>query len=111
TYEGELVRAALDRIAAGYGPDPVTGIYDPYETRMADALVELAGLRLGADPDPDRASVVVYVGDDVLSGEPGPAETDEANPLCAETARRAACDCRWRPLVRDIATRLLDLGP
>jgi hypothetical protein len=108
--EGEAVRAALEGIAARYGPNPETGQFDAYETRMADALVELCGSEVGEHPDPDRADVVVYVDYDVLAGEGGPAETGEGNPLPAETARRAACDSRWRILTRKWSGQSIDLG-
>jgi hypothetical protein len=98
TLEGETVRRAIERIAEGYGPDPGSGLFEPYEMRMADAL------------DPDRAQVVIYVQWEVLAGAGGPAETGEGHALGAESARRAACDCRSQLLVRDRSTVQLDLG-
>jgi hypothetical protein len=108
--EGEAVREALERIASRYGPSPETGQFDPFEARMADALVELCGADVGEHPDPDRADVVIYLDHDVLAGDPGPVETGEGNALTAETARRAACDSRWQTLTRDLAGGSIDLG-
>jgi hypothetical protein len=107
--EGEQLRVALERIMQQTGPDE-GGVYDTPAVRRADALVTLAGLRIAEDRDPERASVVVHVDDDVLAGGPGPAETGSGIALTAETARRAACDARLRILRRDIASGRLDLG-
>jgi hypothetical protein len=108
--KGEVVRETLDRIAGRYGPNLETGQFDPYETRLADALVELCGSDVGEHPEPDRADLVIYLDGDVLAGAPGPAETAEGNAISAETARRAACDARWRILTRKLAGGGLDLG-
>jgi hypothetical protein len=110
SLEAELVRAALERVASGYGPDPESGLYESFDKRMADALVELCSSRIAADPDPERANLVIYVEREVLEGAAGPAETAEGAALSAETARRAACDCRFRPLLVEPGTGRLDLG-
>ena len=54
TEMGELVNQVFTRIAEGAGPDPDSGVWDPFEVRVADALVELARVRVGIDPDPER---------------------------------------------------------
>lgn len=58
---GASLAVALTRPAEQAGPDSETGRYDPFDSRCADALVELAGARLADDADPDRATVVVHV--------------------------------------------------
>lgn len=54
TEAGATLAAALTRLAEQAGADPVTNLWDPFESRCADALVELAGARLADDADPDR---------------------------------------------------------
>jgi hypothetical protein len=109
--DGETVRVALERIAEGYGKNPETGSFDPFSARMADALTELAGGRIAADADPDRADVVIHVDAEVLAGnEDGPAESGSGAPLSSEAARRAACDCRYHLWVRDSLSGTFDLG-
>jgi hypothetical protein len=110
TLEGETVRQALERIAEDYGPNPETGQFDPFEMRMADALVELCGAGIGADPRPDRADLVIHVEAEVLERGSGPAETGQGNPIPAETARRAACDSRWRVITAKLGGQSIDLG-
>jgi hypothetical protein len=109
--DGETVRVALERIAESYGPDGESGTYEPYHARMADALVDMAGGRIAADSDPDRATVVIHIDKDVLTGEEdGPAETGSGGAVSAEAARRATCDCRFHTLIRDGRTSSIDLG-
>ena len=93
--------AALTRMAEQAGPDPDTGRFDPFDSRCADALVELAGARLADDADPDRATVVVHVPvewfgqhtDGDVDGAIA-AALDSGVPLAADTLRRLACDAR-----------------
>ncbi|MDQ3978969.1 MAG: HNH endonuclease [Actinomycetota bacterium] len=93
--EGAVVVRALERLADAMPPDPETGQFESYEARCADALVQLASQRLGADGDPDRASVVVHVEAEVLArGEEGVADLEAGPEVAAETARRLACDAR-----------------
>ncbi len=89
--EGAVVTTALERLAQSYPPDPADGTYAPFDSRAADALVELASTRLAADADADRACVVVHVNEDAAQVQDGPI-------LSAETARRLACDARVQPV-------------
>ena len=81
--EGATVVAALERIAAAAKPDPETGLYDPFEWRAADALVELASAQLGASAEPDRATVVVHADASALTGGEGVAEIEGGPTLNA----------------------------
>jgi hypothetical protein len=67
----------------------------PYDALCADALVEMAStaLGVGADRDPDRATVIVQVDAGALGAGDGAAELDGI-PIAAETARRLCCDAR-----------------
>jgi hypothetical protein len=102
--DGAKVVAALSRAAEQAGPDPTTGLFDPFESRCADSLVELASSAIAADADPDRATVVVHVpptwfelaraADDAALDTAVAAALDSGVPLAAETLRRLACDAR-----------------
>ncbi len=101
TEAAATLAAALTRMAEQAGPDPVTNIYDPFESRCADALIELAGARLAEDADPDRATIVVHVPaqwfdqhDDANVDDAIAAALDSGVPLAAETLHRLACDAR-----------------
>ena len=55
-------------------------MFDPLESRAADALVELAILRLATDADADRATVVVHFDAELLAGGDGSAICRTAPP-------------------------------
>jgi Domain of unknown function (DUF222)/HNH endonuclease len=108
--EGAVVERAITRLAEAAPPDPVTGVYDPFESRCADALVELASTSLGADADADRASIVVHCESSVLGGDQGWAEIEDGPAISAETARRLACDSRWQLVAEGDGGQALGLG-
>ena len=108
--EGAVVKAAIDRVADQQPRDAETDRFVPYEQRCADALVELASLRLGADPDPDRATVVCHVDAAVLSSADGVATLEGEMPVCAETVRRILCDGRLQAVVHGENGEPIGLG-
>ena len=58
--QGATVAKALERMAETLPPMPGEEGATSIEQRRADALVALCSGRLSADPDPDRATVVVH---------------------------------------------------
>jgi hypothetical protein len=107
--EGAVVEAALAALANAAPPDPATGVYNPFESRLADALVELSSTDLAEEADADRASVVIHTEASVVGGGEGGAEIEDGPAIAAETARRLACDARWQ-LVAEEAGQALGLG-
>jgi uncharacterized protein DUF222 len=91
--QGAVVVKALERVATQAPPLP-SGVYEDFESRAADALVELAGISVGRDSDADRATVVVHIDHDVLVGNEGTAEIEGGVALDPEVARRLCCDAR-----------------
>src|SRR5690606_35231140 len=57
--EGEIVQEALVSRADAYGVNPATGIFDPYASRLADALVELASTSGDRTSRPTQVSLIV----------------------------------------------------
>jgi hypothetical protein len=96
--DGAVVAKALDRLSERVGPDPLTGQYSSINQNNADALVELASTYIDTEADQDRATVVVHLDAQVLKGEPGSAEIEEAGPISVATARRICCDS-WTELI------------
>jgi hypothetical protein len=89
---GAVLAEVLTRHAeqAGAGPD---GVWDPFESRCADALVELASAGLAADADHDRACVVLHATPDALQVDGTDVATlDDGTALPTDVARRLACD-------------------
>ena len=92
--EGGFVETALERLRDQVPPNAETGRWDPPDQRAADALVELASLSLQADPDPERATVVIHV--DAATGE----GTDPGGTILSpEVIDRLLCDAHVAPLV------------
>jgi len=91
--EGAVVERALAALADRAPRRAETGLYDPYEVRSADALVELAQAGL-ASGDPPPVTLVVHVEAEALAAGHGTAEVERGPVLSAQVARRLACDAR-----------------
>jgi hypothetical protein len=87
--QGAVVARALDRLADAL---PVMPGEEQFSVgaRRADALVALASMRVGEDPDPDRATVVVHAQLEGLVTGQGNAEI-EGGPVI----RPATPGSRW----------------
>ncbi|HLF99091.1 MAG TPA: DUF222 domain-containing protein [Acidimicrobiia bacterium] len=91
--EAKAIELALLRALEGQ-PRPADGEEPPpYEARLADAFHQIASGALAADPDPDRATVVVHVEAQALADDEGLAEIDGLM-VSSEVARRLSCDAR-----------------
>src|SRR5712691_4756964 len=108
--QGAVVARALDRLAEQLPVMP--GEEDHYyvEARRADALVALASSRLAADPDPDRATVVVHAQVEALASGRGGCEVEGGGVIHPETARRLLCHARVQAVIEDRAGNLVGLG-
>jgi hypothetical protein len=91
--EGALLKTAIDRVVERMGPDD-HGSYDPYVVRCADALIEIAGDRVAADPDTDRATVVVHTDVRSLNRLNATGELEDGTLIASDIVRRLACDGR-----------------
>ena len=92
--QGAAVNAALDRHAERAGPDPATGGWDLIARRRADALHDLATRAIAADPDPDRATVVIHADAKVVDGEvTGNGFLDDV-AICQTSLLRSLCHAR-----------------
>ncbi|CAN5130771.1 HNH endonuclease signature motif containing protein [soil metagenome] len=98
---GTIFEQAVNRIADRYGKNPETGVFDPFEVRAADALVELASQHLGADGAADRATVVFHVTAEALRTENGSGEIEDGPGLSIETVKRLICDSRMELVLED----------
>jgi hypothetical protein len=100
--DGAMVVAALERAEDRLdGPDPLTGAWDPADTKAAHALVELAGTALGQDKDPARATVNVHVDVEALLSGEGSGELDAGGVVTAQVVRKLACGGRVTWMLRD----------
>jgi hypothetical protein len=92
---GAVVQTALERIVHRRAEENPKAAREAHGAQLADSLTELASGGLAADPDADRATVVVHVDAAALVGPgEGPAQLDGEVPAHVEVARRLACDGR-----------------
>ncbi len=81
------------------------------DARRADALVGLCSARIGADPDPDRATVVIHAQLGEIVPERGGCEIEGATAIHPATVRRLLCEARTQIVVEDEAADVVALGP
>ena len=94
--EAEAARldAVLDRLAEQAGPDQATGLWEPLDTRRADAVVDLADHAAGNQSDPDSCLVVVHAAAEVIDGHvDGNGQIDDLQ-VPRESVLRMLCDCK-----------------
>jgi hypothetical protein len=108
--QGALVARALGRLADQLPVMP--GEEGPafVDARRADALVALASTRVGADADPDRATVVIHARAEALVSGDGGCEIEGGPVVHAETARRLLCHGRVQTVIEDGAGEPVRLG-
>ena len=97
--DGAVVVTTLERLVAQAAEDPDALGNCPSDQRNADALVRLASMALGADSDPDRATVVVHVDAEHLVD--GVGLTDLGLALPNPSLRRLSCDGRIETVEHD----------
>jgi hypothetical protein len=80
--------------------------------RQADGLVALASVKVAADADPDRATIVAVIElAAICDDDPhATAELETSEPLATDTARRLVCDSRLSVLVQDRDGRAVGVG-
>lgn len=108
--DGAVVAKALERLAEKIPVIPGEEDACFAEARRADALVALCSAEIAADPDPDRATVVVHAQlDGVISGSGG-CELEGGPVIHPETARRLLCQARVQTVIEDGAGQPVGLG-
>jgi hypothetical protein len=107
--EGMAVKRAIGRLADQAPRDPETGRLVPYEQRCADALVAMCSARLGADPDPDRATVVCHT-DVATLNAPDAVALADGMPIASDSLRRLLCDGRIQTVLNDADGQTLVIG-
>lgn len=102
--EDAVLMKALDLRSARQPKDPLTGVFESYEKRLCDSLVELAHQSLATETRPERAMVVFHVNEGQVSGRPGYAELENGAQVCIETVERHLCEARVEYAIHDDVT-------
>jgi hypothetical protein len=107
--DGVLVETALMRLAAKAPLDPTTGLYRDPEERDAEALIQMASESTAEDRDHDRATVVVHVSLDTLSG-PDSTVNIGGREYGRDELMRLTCDGRLQPAIDDPSGVTIGIG-
>jgi hypothetical protein len=99
------IERALDRVAVMPDEDAPWSA----DARRADGLVALCSAAIGADPDPDRATVVLHARVDT-TGMLTEAEIEGATAVPRSVAERLLCDARIEVVAEDDRGQALGLG-
>jgi hypothetical protein len=107
--QGAAVATAIDRVARTLPsmPDEQGDLHMP--ARRADALVGLCSARLAADPDPDRATVVVHARVGTADPRSG-AEIEGGGVAHPSTLERLLCAARVETVHEDAEGRVIGMG-
>ena len=98
--EGKMFDQAIDDRVNVMGPNPETGMFDLFETRSADALVELAVTT--GDQTVSLPQMTVFADLEALTSKAdGVAELSKTALIPNETARRLSCDCVLETVITD----------
>jgi uncharacterized protein DUF222 len=103
--DGAVVAKTLDRLAAKIPTMPDED--GRADARRADALVALCAAKIAADPDPDRATVVVHAN---VRARQANGETEDGIVIPPETVQRLLCTSRAHAVIEDHAGRPVRLG-
>jgi uncharacterized protein DUF222/HNH endonuclease len=108
--QGAVVVRALERMAETVPVMPGEEEACYTEARRADALVALCSARIAADPDPDRATVVVHATMEALVAGERSCEVEGGGMIGPEAARRLLCTARVQPVIEDGAGDPVHVG-
>jgi hypothetical protein len=127
--DGLIVTNLLAAMAESSVPDPTTGVLEPWDTRCADALVELC-----QDPDSPNQDVEVVIHADLHTLTASPSEPEDTEPedtggsgaggsgaggtpmtwdgtvISTPSLRRLLCDCGVRLTGGDREGRVVGIG-
>jgi hypothetical protein len=105
-----VVVRALERQAAKVPVMPGEEEASYAEARRADALVAICSARLGHDPDPDRATVVVHAQAQGLYEGTGGSQIEGGPVIHPETAKRLLCNARVQVVLEDSNQNAMTMG-
>jgi hypothetical protein len=108
--QGAVVARALERLADNLPVMPDEEDECFVDARRADALVAMCSARIGEDPDPDRATVVVHAQLDGLVDGTGGCEIEGGPVIHPETVRRLLCHGRVQTVIEDHTGQPVRLG-
>jgi hypothetical protein len=108
--QGATVVQAIDRVSATIPPMPGERAGGPGAARRADALVAICSAKLAADPDPERATVVIHARAGQQAGVVTAAEIEGGGIAQPSVLERLLCAARIETVHEDAAGRVIGVG-
>jgi hypothetical protein len=108
--QGATVAQAIDRMTATIPPMPGERSTGPGAARRADALVAICSAKLGADPDPERATVVIHARAGQQAGVVMAAEIEGGGIAQPTVLERLLCAARIETVHEDANGRVIGVG-
>jgi Domain of unknown function (DUF222)/HNH endonuclease len=115
--QGAIVARTIERLASTAPVMPGEADDDVFHpARRADALVRLCSGTIAADPDPDRATVIVHAqapGTGALRGREtviGGGQIEGGPAIAPQTLERLLCDARVQTVIENRAGDVIGLG-
>ena len=105
---GRVFDQAIDSRVDDMRPDPESGMFDPLETRSADALTELSATDGGSAGAAPQIGVFADL-EALTTRDQGFAYLDNTAPISNEMAQRLACDATIETIIRD-GERIIGIG-
>ena len=106
--EGQIVQEAMESAAERIPPNPETGRFDPYPTRLADGLVEVCATT--GDVSSSPLQITVNADLEALTTETGGVTELSSGALIPnETARRLCCDAVVQTVITD-GSQIIGIG-
>jgi hypothetical protein len=108
--QGAIVIRAIERVAAQIPAMPDEDPRFSASQRRVDGLVGLCSASVAADPDPDRATVVIHAELDGLRSGSGGCEIEGGAAIDPQAVRRLLCNARVQTVVEGRDGEVLGLG-
>ena len=109
--QGEIVVRAIERMTDRFPAMPGESGPSHADARRADALVALCSARIAADPDPDRATVVIHAPLGALRDSSGGSGSSDGAGVPSATLDRLLCNARTQTQVESSAGGGTAAGP
>lgn len=108
--DGIVVETALQRTMDRMQSKHFNGQWIRHDIRAAEALIELAGVNLDADRDPDRATVVVHITQPQMPEQPQLTVIENGPAIGIAPAHRISCDARCQEVFHDRRGVVIGVG-
>lgn len=108
--DGVAVETSLRRLATKAPKDTISDSFRDYETRLGEALVQMASESLAEDRDHDRATIVIHIPAAEIMSQAGAGWDAARRFFDADELQRLLCDARIQPAIHDAGGVTVGVG-